>query len=352
MNEVFSKLPKELFDLYSCREEYGGKRDKYGRFLPNPEKRSYFAKPAVSEYLLSTGLLKPNWPESKRFAACLTHDVDIIYPSLKYSFFTSAKLAARLKLHKSYRRFVGRQIKDYEVNPFWSFRDILALEERYSAKSSFFFKTALDDPVGWTYRIEDLSEELGYISDSGFEVAFHGGFYSFDDADVLSTEKKALEKVLGRSVTGIRMHFLRFEIPDTWKIIKSLGFKYDSTLGFSTIPGFRNGMCHPFFPYDLRFGSEINIIEIPLIIMDTSLFRMPINEAWSSIKNLILAAENCKGVITILWHTNNYDEAYSPVWSKMYAKILDFLNQKGAWMTSGQEICNYWSKNADGFWKH
>jgi len=81
-----------------------------------------------------------------------------------------------------------------------------------------------------------------------------------------------LEKVLGKKIVGYRNHYLKFKVPETWGLPKEAGFKYDTTLGYADCVGFRNGMCHPFKPFDLNINSYINILEIPLIIMDRTLF--------------------------------------------------------------------------------
>jgi hypothetical protein len=99
-------------------------------------------------------------------------------------------------------------------------------------------------------------------------------------------------------------------------------------------------MCHPFKPYDLKAGREIDILEIPLTIMDGTLdqyMRLDAGKAWEVTRRLIDATERCHGVITILWH-NTYMEGER---LKFYEKILGYCKERGAWMASGEEISNY-----------
>jgi peptidoglycan/xylan/chitin deacetylase (PgdA/CDA1 family) len=301
--------------------------------------------PVVSNYLINEGLLDISWPDNHNFAACLTHDVDSIYPSWKYVFFTAIKCALKLKPAESLQRLIGKIKKDRSSNPYWNFKNILQLEERYGGKSSFYFKATSRDTIGWIYDVDTLKDELGAITDMGGEVGLHGGYYSYNDPKELKKEKDTLEKALGKNVIGIRMHYLRFSVPDTWRLLADLGFKYDTTFGYSDMPGFRNGMAHPFRPYDMYLEKEINILEIPLVIMDGSLFKMPLEEAWTIIKKLIDVTEKNKGVITILWHNTTFDEIFWNGWTKLYEKILQLLKERNAWMTSGEKIYNYWAKN-------
>ena len=277
----FTNLPKNLFDIYSSKEEYNGKLDSYGRFLYQFSGNRSVMKPVVSDYLVDNNLLNIDWPENRRFAACLTHDIDAIYPSLKYSLYTGTKYFSKSCLSKGLERIVSRNKREATKNPYWNFTEIVHLELKYGAKSSFYFKTTSRDPMGWIYNINDLKDEIGFLTDMEFEVGLHGGFYSHDDLNEFRKEKQALESVLGKKVIGIRMHFLRFKVPDTWQMLSELGFKYDTTFGYSDTPGFRNGMCHPFKPYDIDECKEINILEIPLTIMDASLFNMSVDKAWT-----------------------------------------------------------------------
>ena len=336
---------KDLFDIFVAKQEYDGRKDRYGRFLYQFSNNKDVLRPVVSDYLINNGF-DVEWPENHRFAACLTHDVDSIYPSWKYAFFTTAKFALKLRPQESLGRLIGKIRKDNSQNPYWNFKEILELEARYGGKSSFYFKATSTDLVGWIYDIENLTDEFGNIIDMGGEVGLHGGYFSYNNPKELKKEKERLEKALGKKVIGIRMHYLRFDVPGTWRLLADLGFKYDTTFGYPDMPGFRNGMAHPFKPYDLYLEEEIGILEIPLIVWDGSLFKMPIDEAWAVIKGLIEVTEKNKGVITIIWHNNTFDEIFCGRWAKLYEKILQFLKGKKAWMTSGEQIYDYWTKTA------
>jgi hypothetical protein len=332
---------QQLFDIFVTKQEYSGKKDEHGRFLYRFSNYKDVLRPIVSEYLVRKGF-RVEWPEGHKFAACLTHDVDSIYPSWKYTLFTATKFALKLNPKRSLERLVAKVRKNNTLNPYWNFKKIIELEGKYDAKSSFYFKATSRDPVGWTYDVENLRDELGYIVDLGCEVGLHGGYYSYNDPKTLREEKIRLEKALGKTVIGIRMHYLRFNVPDTWRLLADLSFKYDTTFGYPDMPGFRNGMCHPFKPYDLDEGKEINILEIPLTIMDGSLFKMSFEEAWEKIKRLVDETEKNAGVITILLHNTTFDEIFWGKWSKLYMKILQLLKGRKAWMTSAEEIYKHW----------
>ena len=336
------KQNKELWDLFTGKEEYNPiMRDRYERFPHYISNNRNIFEPVVSKSLVDKGL-EIEYPENKKFAVCLTHDIDVVqFP--KISIITDAarslyhfqiKDALKGPFHKINKKW----------NPIWNFKDIMALEEKYVAKSSFYFMGLEKGDQDFNYEPEDLSQEMGHIIDQGWEVGLHGGHEAFKNLDVLKREKDRLEKVLGKKVIGYRNHFLRFRVPDTWELLTEAGFEYDATYGHSYCVGFRNGMCHPFRPYNLKTNSEIDILEIPLAIMDMTLYdtymRLDAQSAWMVAKNLIDTAEKYNGVLTILWHNTYLIEQNL----KFYMKILEYCHNKNAWITSGENIYNFWIK--------
>ncbi len=336
------KQNNELWDLFTGKEEYSPiLLDLYKRFPYYISKNRNVFEPVVSKSLIDNGF-EIEYPENKKFAVCLTHDIDAVQLP-KFSLITDA---VRSLYHFQIKYALKRPF--YKINkkwnPLWNFKDILALEEKYDAKSSFYLMGLEKGDQDFNYEPEDLSQEMGNIVDRGCEVGLHGGHKAFNNLDVLKREKDRLETVLGKKVIGYRNHFLRFIVPDTWELLKEAGFKYDATYGHSYCVGFRNGMCHPFRPYNLRTNSEIDILEIPLAIMDMTLndtyMRLDAQSAWMLVKNLIDTTEKYNGVLNILWHnTCLIGESL-----KFYTKILDYSYDKNAWITSGENIYNFWTK--------
>jgi hypothetical protein len=159
-------------------------------------------------------------------------------------------------------------------------------------------------------------------------------------------EKHRLERVLGRPVVGYRNHYLRFKIPNTWRHLEQAGFRYDTTLGYPDALGFRNGMCHPYHPVDLNNGEAVlNILEIPMIIMDASLAGLveSYDEAWSLTKGLIDIVEASRGTLTLNWHTNRLANPSFKSESRLYKRILDYCFERNAWLTSGEELWRWWT---------
>lgn len=344
--EIFYEILKKdeyLWNMFTRKEEYTSNRlDNHSRFTHASSSHKDISDPILSRYLIDNGF-KVEYPENKKFAICLTHDVDEIYPPLSHTILSSLYYAKNLNLSGLKDQLLWRQ-KGNESSPYWNFRKIMALEEEHNAKSSFYFLASESDIRRFRYNVEPLENEIGFIADEGWEVGLHGGYYAYDDVQEIKKEKDRLERLLGRKVIGYRNHYLRFKTPDTWEHLAKAGFKYDTTFGYEDMIGFRNGMCHPFWPYNLNAGQYIKLLEIPLCIMDMTLWGMRphVQSVWETVEMLMKITENYSGVLTLLWHNNMFNCPFRDPLSRLYIKILSYAESRGAWITSAGDIWKWW----------
>lgn len=281
------------------------------------------------------------WPEDKRFAVCLTHDVDRVRKTYQY-------------ITKSSKGNLRRMLRLFEPgNPYWGFPAIMAIEDKFNARSTFFFlqesKTInLLKPKEWVlsggkYRFSDknVSEIIRVLDRNGWEIGLHGSYESYRHEDLLREEKKELERVLGSAVIGVRQHYLNLEIPETWRIQRRIGFLYDASFGFRARIGFREDRHLPFYPFDNSF------LEIPLTLMDGALFSDcdDRDAIWGECLNLIESAERQRGLLTVLWHQRVFDEDEFPGWSNVYIKIIKECMERGAYFGTCKDMCDLWVGN-------
>ena len=349
---------KELWSLFTAKHEYdSGIRDKYNRHPFYLSRNRNVFHPSVSDYLLRNGL-QPTYPDNKKFAICLTHDVDYLYHnqylktlprhmidgtksllSLNYKAFKNT-LSSVLnnEIHTSKRNVVVRRNSD------WSVSKTLDFEKKYNAKSTFYFLSLSEGEQGFNYNLSDIKDVLQEMEFSNCEIGLHGGHLAYNNLNKLKDEKQKLESILNKKITGYRNHYLRFETPKTWEILEQLNFKYDTTFGYADCVGFRNGMCHPFQPYSNNNNTFLNIIELPLIIMDNTMSKymnLDVKQQFEICKNLIDTVENHNGVLTFLWHNTEMTDAQG----EFYNAFLKYVFGKNAWITSAIEIVDWWQEN-------
>jgi len=342
---TFTKIlenDQDLWDLFTRKEEYKCERvDNHDRFSYSFSKNREILSPKCSEYLLQNGL-KVEYPGNKKFAVCLTHDIDNLLNSRIYRYLNSLRLIKKRQLKEAFTKIIKKNREKFET--------IMKLEEKYRMSSTFYVMTTTKHLYYKPYDIRDIKNELIYLEENGWEVGVHGGYYSYLNYDYLKTEKQRLEDILGKSVEGHRSHYLRLKVPETWELLAKAGFNYDSTLGYDDTVGFRNGMCHPFKPFNLEKGCEIDIIELPLVVMDKVIFLpsklgLGLEQGWQICKKLIDTTRILNGVITFVWHYEVFDETFFPGWDKIYEKILSYSTNKNAWLTNASKLCNFWKQN-------
>jgi peptidoglycan/xylan/chitin deacetylase (PgdA/CDA1 family) len=332
---------EEIWDLFTRKEECERcDRDRFGGFPYYKSRHRDVCVPRASQMLMEHGF-RCEYPEAQPFAICLTHDIDTVYQPLHSKGFEIVKALKEGNLPRAGR--IIPQLRSKKL-PAWNFKEILELEESHGACSSFYFLALEKEERECAYAIEDLEQEVCMLQDRGWEVGLHGGCKAYCDQEKLQREKRHLETVLNRNVTGYRNHYLRFQVPETWELLKEAGFLYDTTLGYPDCVGFRNGMCHPFRPFNPNTGQEMDILEIPLVVMDRTLLlhmRLSPEQAWDQMERLLNTTEQHHGVITVLWHNEFMTDASF----QFYRKILEYGRDRGAWMTGGREITAWWKKN-------
>jgi len=299
---------------------------------------------------------KSFWPEGKTCAVCLTHDVDEVKKTYQWITYP-LKLIKRGNLGnlKLQFRSLSQKLKGNE--PYWTFDEILRVEGSRKVKSSFYFlketgKVRISDRKTWrhygrrynfnTIRVRELLRDL---NSRGWEVGLHGSFYSYLNPEMLQDEKEALEQSAGASVRGGRQHNLNLKIPETWLNQERAGLSYDTTLGYNDCLGFRWGISFPFRPYYSEEKRNLDIVQIPLTIEDLPYFRsqQPFDQFLKIFKNV----RHTQGVLTLLWHHSVFNENEFPGWESDYIKILDYCKEQNAWIGSGRQVHEWWTRREE-----
>ena len=170
-------------------------------------------------------------------------------------------------------------------------------------------------------------------------VGLHGSKQASIDKNLLIEQLNQLSQQ-GFTLKGYRNHYLYFDYQKSFKNLEEAGFLYDSTLGFSEYIGFRAGISHPFYPYNIFEDRPFRVLEIPLCIMDTTLFTMGLSytQAKVMIFKMIDQAELNRSHISILWHNTTFEWIDFPFWGKLYWDIIHYAKKKGGRVCDLEEL--------------
>ncbi|OPX31751.1 MAG: hypothetical protein B1H40_03520 [Candidatus Latescibacteria bacterium 4484_181] len=292
------------------------------------------------------------WPCGKNFAVYLSHDVDRVYKREFYTiaaktFWMMKKLfSGRLRAAVSDALRLAKAVLSRQ-NDYWNFEKWMDLEDRYGAKSTFFFlKGRKVGRYGRRYNLRKLAQVIKTLSQNGWEVGLHGSYYSYNRMDRLRKEREELEDILGRRVRGHRQHYLRFDPEISYSCCQGAGLEYDTTLGYSDRAGYRAGTGFPFRPFDGQRGRPLDLFEIPLVVMDGALDRSGLGwkdgEAANYVIKMVEQTAASHSLISLLWHQSSLDRDDFPGWGQTYEHILKYVKSHNGWASSGEEILKWW----------
>lgn len=134
-----------------------------------------------------------------------------------------------------------------------------------------------------------------------------------------------------------------FDVLKTVSVLEDCKIKYDTSLGFAEKIGFRRGTCFPFYLYNFEKNKISQVIEIPLIVMDSSLSNtkymgLSQEKAIEHIFDLINEVKKFNGVFTILWHNTFFSNYKYTGWKNVYIEVLKFCKANNGLLTNAKEI--------------
>jgi len=364
-------LKSSFYLLTGFQEKDNDTFDSLGRFPYSSSvqaKLNFIQKPVVNYYFkeMIEGIKKHcllQNIEFKRkspfngFAFFLTHDVDRIkyftFNSLLYTIkliFQSGKNGkSRLNLVKEIFR-IGFHILNIfdKSDPYWNFKNLTDQEKDLGINSTYFFLPKDQKHIDSYYYLGDrkIRELISFLQREGNEVGLHGTVRS-------SSSDTNLKKILSEfiSVTnitrpGIRQHRLMWQHPHTARFHENEGISYDTSLGFADHEGFRNSYCHPFKLYDFENDRMLSYWEIPLIVMDSTLFhnrRLTIKTSMDAVITILGETIKFNGVFTLLWHNSYFNESDLPGITDFYYNLLEMIIAEKPEILTGLSIvkkCN------------
>jgi len=360
---------KSAFHLLSGYEEYKtGASDNLGRF-PYTSSLQYklgiASRPVVNYYFeaILEGLEKfcirnklpfQRTPVFNKAVFSLSHDIDMVNA---YHFFeTGYKFKMLLGLVESpYNRADTRKLAFSSLyhflnpfsksNPYWNFDFLMKSESERGFRTTYFFleKDGLHDNSRYRFNARRIRRIMNRINKEGFETGIHGTIKSATDQEAMARTVANMQKVLTEEVAGVRQHFLKYQLPLTAKIQENTGLRYDATLGFAEHEGFRNSYCWPFSLYDFENDLPIKVWQIPLTMMDVTLFgyrKLDFEKVHLSLRELLGEVQKFNGIFSLLWHNSFFDEYLLPGITRFYLEQLDYIQSMEMEGISCKEIAD------------
>lgn len=355
-----------------------------GSFL---QQQGFHEAPAVAQYthLLAAALARarkeplatvPRWPDGKKYAVVLSHDIDTPFQKPLPNFYLrrawqglrdgTPRETGRAVLgggHRTLVRLLGRIPKPAD-DPNYGFAAWLALEARLGTKGAYYAAVrscteAGAHPHDVPYRLDHplLLAGLRAVLAQGGEVGLHASIPAHAQPAFFAEEKAALEQLLGCPVAGLRHHYwaMDFQFPErTLRAHAEAGFRYDSSLGHNDAPGFRRGAVWPFQPFDRERGARLPILQIPPTLMDGNLFYQPIapDDARTALRKHFDAVSAVGGAVVLDWHLAQLNPDRLHGAGPALVDILLARQDDGdLWWAAPYEMADWWQQRRARIWE-
>ena len=283
---------------------------------------------------LDVDLLNRNhWSDGKSKAVWLTHDVDKLIGKyalpirmMGWILFALRELSRWNKKESNKWITKCKYWLSIDHDPTYrSIKQICNEEKSNKAKSTFYFMSlkhgvSIQEGVRYPVNHPKVGKIINELKKAGCSIGLHPGSRKSMDVEYLFIQKESLEKVVGEPIHFVRNHYLKAQYPDSWFIGEKAGFRISSNVGWPDHNGFRAGTCWPYQPFDIMNNKSFNIIEVPIIYMDT--ISKNYQEIMHEISVLSKKVFSVYGLLNINFHSNIWDESETRYRGLAYKQIL------------------------------
>ena len=330
------------FYLLSRYEEYlPHKKDIYGRYAHENSlafKEGFLNLPLVNTWLGNfKKKLKEKFPglemQSSSFNFLPTYDIDEAFAFKHKGLVKAVGGIARSIMNREWPMVSERinVLREKSQDPYDAFDWMDNLHERNNLRPVYFFHVAIakgkyDKNISPTHPgMKDLIKQHA----EKYPIGIHPSWASGDQESLLNEEIKILEATSGKKIYSSRQHYIRFELPQTFRRLISAGITDDYSMGYGSINGFRASVASSFYWYDLKKEQPTNLLLHPFCFMEANSFfeqkYLP-QRAYEEMMHYYNAVRTVDGTLITIWH-NSFLGSYKSFtgWRDVYeafAKVM------------------------------
>lgn len=212
---------------------------------------------------------------------------------------------------------------------------LFAEHEKHNTQSLFFFllgdKNLPYDPtpIFHNQEVKNIIQDIAKKS----TIGIHPSYNSFNNIEVVQKEKQRLEDITGQLIKHSRQHYLRFSLPETYRVLAACGIENEYSMGYADHVGYRAGIASPFNWFDLEKNIETSLVVHPFEVMDVTLknyMQQSIEQAKETILQLNRPVQENGGTFMSLWHNESLsDVGQWKNWREVYQLLLTFSPKNG-----------------------
>ena len=315
-----------IFYMLSRWEEVVIKERDYHKRFPASKslamKFGFIERPVVDEYcemlwrmLVSIGCNEER--KQRGYYINFTHDID----DFRQSSFRN--LVKTIVYYKSISNIINTVLGlfSFKYDVYNTFSFLMDKSEQCNTKSHFYF---MADEKNRFINTKQFKKTIHYIKERGHYVGFHPGYETYLNSIKWGKQHNRLTDICKFNINEGRQHVLQISLPETIRIWEEHNMKFDSSLGYAEKSGYRCGTGNFYNLFDVLNSTELNLVEMPLIIMDVTLRRyenLAVEEANNKINYFINKSKKYNSPITLLFHNSNFYGKEWKGWKQIYNNI-------------------------------
>lgn len=265
-------LLASAFYLISRYEEYlPFEPDVFERFPHHQScayQGSFLHLPLVDLWMVHiAGMLNIEFHAASQYHFLPTYDIDIAYSYLG----------------KGIRRNIGGFMRDLmkgkwkqcrqrlavlwagQKDPYDAYDSLDEMHEVYQLKPIYFLLLSQGGPLDKNlHPATGAMKKLIIKLKAKYTCGIHPSWQSHSHDDILRSEIRHL----GGKVIHSRQHYIRFNLPDTYRQLLLSGIRMEYSMGYGSINGFRASTSLPFHWFDLKNNASTELMVHPFCFME------------------------------------------------------------------------------------
>lgn len=259
-----------------------------------------------------------------------TYDIDIAW-SYKHKGWwrnTGGMLRSFIKGEWSLVKERINVLRGEQKDPFDAFGWMNKLHEQYKLKPYYFFLVP-EKRGRYDKNIPPSCKAMQYLIQDHvirYPIGIHPSWKSGDDVSLLKKEIETLSGLNGSRVVSSRQHYIRFNLPDGYQRLIDNGIKFDFSMGYGSINGFRASVASPFYWYDLEKEEQTQLMLFPFCYMEANSFyeqKFSAQQALEEMRQYNKIVKSVNGYFIMIWHNSflGTDKSYSG-WREVYEQFI------------------------------
>ncbi len=331
-----------VFYLLTRYEEYlPHKKDRYGRYAHENSvafKEGFLPLPLINIWLedFRKLLIEKNAQfatGNSQFSFLPTYDIDMAWSFYNKGFKRNFGGLLKSFFSGKFRKMVYRLrvIRGKSQDPFDAYQWMDDLHDEFDLSPVYFFLVA-KERGRYDKNIDVNNMEFQQLIQSiasKYRVGLHPSWVSGDTPSLLTQEKATLEQITNQTVTCSRQHFIRFELPSTYRKLLALGITNDYSMGYGSINGFRASIATAFYWYDLKNEEPTKLLIHPFCFMDANAYyeqNLLADAALQELMQYYNVVKSVNGTLITIWHNSflGTDEEFAG-WREVYRKFISSI---------------------------